>query len=936
MYNPLKPDIFHRTTYDDLQDKYDNPWAAFHDGNYVYAALHAEGDLALLGSSRILMGDVEFGMAQLSECQTLGADALLARSFAIWCQRGRDAALQSLMSLLNAYPDFNKGKRFYKMLCKKSLNVLAMAKELNLQTTEEEGIVVRTMGYSDLDDIAITPGDDVDTIKDHLSLQGFEPDLFVFHHPEYCPSPPGFQELAPYTVAYVTDYDFHLYQKYDELSSYDTLMVYGSVEHFEVSSSFGRSTYTYLLVNYPDSQPNKVDDGDRIFDILLTGSSFKPVFQEKAKFLALICQLSDNFNIRINTGFESTECYCRLLRNTKLVPTFVRYCGTYPSRGVEAREQGAQVLYLEKGLFDLFPDVGFIPYRYEKLPETIDARIGGKEDTAPSQPFEFRRRMNDPSGLRFLKYCLFSQIMSVNEQRSTQQWPRGQPLCVVGSLGHAPICRDGESQMSIDNLRKVAAYNENLPKTLQNLNLTAIAYLYTHQMELTQRGLAVKSRVSQEALSSAIKHWGYALSVFPHSMVVLINLARTCYHFGQKADAIPLFETLVRKSKDLVLTPLRDDILSSLFFYEEYFPYRAYVDTVTSLACHHDDKKIERAKSIICSAAAFYLADWYVSQNDVERGRVYCDIAVKECDDNHWAWRLKALLLGKRYKEDDFCEAHEIVAACQRACTLYPPNLHPLVGTYALALLDIGAEDDVRSVLTMWWRYYTRVRENNVLLEINAVQFSSLVELSLYLPKACSDAIEYCLNATNITSLDDVDSHIAKLMLVKKLISDNRFVELARLMRSSCNDPEVLRSVLLPIKEYAILLSRSTSRSVSSDAMLGLVVSLYEKYIAFYNVDCFWEGSHVYNTASELKDRGELSYSQRLFSGLYDIRYNMSGCAFHLGELAYLQQDKRLAYRYFSECLEVSRDHKKAKSYLEYLDGRDTPVEELLFVAAKR
>jgi tetratricopeptide (TPR) repeat protein len=92
-----------------------------------------------------------------------------------------------------------------------------------------------------------------------------------------------------------------------------------------------------------------------------------------------------------------------------------------------------------------------------------------------------------------------------------------------------------------------------------------------------------------------------------------------------------------------------------------------------------------------------------------------------------------------------------------------------------------------------------------------------------------------------------------------------------------------------------------------------------------------WKGSLrvFYNLASRLQECGDMARAYRLFYRLAEslkkrggLPTELGGCYFHLGELAFINENLEEARFWFEACLEQIHDHRRAMSYLVEIERK--------------
>ncbi len=763
----------YRTTFEELSQYYEgSARAAFEEGNYAYAAHISEEDLAIKAISLIMLGNPEKGL-ELMRKLPLTPELMYYRAIGNWFLEKRSELLTDLASL-EGVPLSVAHCSCLNLVRGEKVNVLLLNREFNVKTfTGNSQINLLTMGYSPSDDIRIKLSDNKSSIMARLEECSFHPDLIIVYRPEYMLLPVWFEEFTCPKIAFVTDYDLHVYQKYADFMRFDAFVVYSGIDHYELTKLTGKPVFTHVLSHSisADTSNNNVPANERQFDIHVTGSSFRRFFADKSALLYQLTQLDSELEIRIDDGFVSPSRYKQTLNNTRLVPTFVRFYGCFPTRGVEALVQGASILYQEGGVLE-----SFIPPTYEgiypfpeycvvgKLQQIVENALEEKTkcDSGTAELDAFNASRSVPM---FLKTCIIISGLIGQKTTTAQPVMHRQDLCVVGIDDlHGGIAKGLTGEEHCRNFERMIEHNLQLPKTPQTLNSSAILSVYW--LLHLERGLTwYRTGTKERLLEQAIGLWRKACELFPAHLVIRFNLARTCFHYGDCDNAAILFQEILDIYHEAEIEPLQDDIMSALFFYEDFFPYREYIDTIIRVP-GDESMKLE-LKIIIASASAWYLALDKESRNDFPAAIQYGRRALEIYPENYLAIKgLTTLLISTLPLNPPENLCRSLVNDFEKGVSAYVLNLHSGFPEYIDLLINMGSVSSAKSALNAWFCFYSRVRRNGELLQIDLTFINKLMKHKELLPERAEKVFQLVTGFTQTGELNGIVDELAEEVVV--------------------------------------------------------------------------------------------------------------------------------------------------------------------------
>lgn len=766
-----------------------SPELAFQDGNYAIAARLGRHDPELLGCATIMLGNPEKGIEILENAGLETERSLFFKSFGLWCLGRTSESLECVATLASATRGDDKIYRSWReLLARKTINILVMNKELSLPRKLCNGaITIVTVGYSHDNDIVIEPGADAAWVLEQLDKRKFVPDYMLVFRPEYLLLFDELETLPWPKLAFLSDYDLHLYQKYSDFIKFDKLIVYSAVDHFETNRLFGVDVYTHVfsssLHSHRTPSPSRNREAD--YDIFVTGTSFRHFFADKSVLMYKISQLDDSYNIRIVDGFTTSGLYRQALYNTRITPTFVRFYGCFPTRGIEALAAGGAVLYQDGGVLEDFfvkNDDKIFPYREETLESDVEEAIERIREKANAPVAEkIARLMGYERALpMFLKFCAFISLFPKRLSAKTSTVERHDYRVVGCHDLHGGIGSGLNSWNHLINLDKIINLNRNLPFTVHSSLSIASSCLYAASFKRMGCSESLENEMSKY-VKMAIDVLKKTVDRFPQRIVPIFNLARVIFHYGAFDRAEPYFKRLMEKTVD-ELDYLQDDLMSPLFFNEEHFVYRAYIDGIVS--AERDNRQFCEALGIIKSASAHYLSLIMEQRKNIEKSIAYERSSIQIFSSNYIAQHHLSLLLYRFYKETGKKNVlPEMIQLFEQSVQLYPRYLHPGIIEYADALLTLGHEVKARSALDSWYRFFRRVREGHGVLSINRDFLEKILGFDELLPPNARLVFGVVRTAADYGRVSEMPK-LAEEILLNLARNDGWLANLYRVIRS--------------------------------------------------------------------------------------------------------------------------------------------------------
>lgn len=438
---------------------------------------------------------------------------------------------------------------------------------------------VKNVGFYADADIRLRAGMTLDEVQ--RKLGGWKPDFFYCHQVEYQCLPIGIDQ-APYPVlGHVGDADLHWLNSREALGLFDLLTVVGSYDFWQLRSLTQTPVAVYpKIYGCTSAVLQHVPSRGRQFDWSFTGEATDPYRFDTQCFLKELSTVGEKIMILNGTSLAESD-YFRLLRDTKLTPTYVRRWGAFSTRGLEAMFCGSAVLYQEGTEFGFYfsEQEGAIPYRpdnfvqvaeeaLEHWPE-VEKRANRGRQKAES---EFLLHNVLEQYFEFLSFLAFGVDMERARSRRASDVGRRTPALMGGWGG---VFADTPAQAA----RQM--YQLNLPSESGS------------ESDVQAAAARLKSQIVFKKVISLP-------TVLQDDMMACFNLARYLFHqFGPMnpgdKTAVPTvlqslsdyYATILSKSREVEILFDRVTKLKALgdnldcydyLFCPEGFDYRGYLD----------------------------------------------------------------------------------------------------------------------------------------------------------------------------------------------------------------------------------------------------------------------------------------------------------------------------------------------------------------------
>lgn len=318
-------------------------WGQFDLGNYAAAYLSAGGgDSRIEALATIMCGAVGPGLDRHADWGLETPADRLFRAYGLWCMDAGSAAADCLTPL-DGTPLEAPGRQLRDAIGRRSLDVVlfSMPGGGKWQAFQEiagfrvfpVSLTPAQFGIGMAEVLAGLP-DDADPVM-AISMDAYG---------VYLPRDIGSSGLP--LVVWVSDHDYFLATRFDDLAAATVIVVNSAQEHAEIArvyetrvASFpGHESYNAAAA---DAEPSD----DKRYDILFTGRAFVPYMADKARFLAAIATDGDPAaEIAIIDEYLDADAYAAALAAARHVPLYWRYRGGIQTRAIDALGHGAFVI----------------------------------------------------------------------------------------------------------------------------------------------------------------------------------------------------------------------------------------------------------------------------------------------------------------------------------------------------------------------------------------------------------------------------------------------------------------------------------------------------------------------------------------------------------------------------------------------------------------
>ena len=652
---------------------YASPSEAFDDGNYGYAAQHADDDPRLRGAALIMMGHYEGGLPLLERCEDPAS--CYYRAVALW---GYGETAEALSWIRQAHRHLDGESLLQRrlqilegLIQGGPIRVLVQARNAAPPSSfgilsamkRAKGFDVRSVGYQDSDDCRIEPYVGIGAVLAALP-SGWAPHFFHCYQVESNLMPTGLERAAFPIIGYVSDYDTRVHTCYYRARVCDALIVSGSIDHSEVRRGFGLPAVVFpKAVGICASAFATLDVTRKDHDLFCSGTSMTFYQNDKGTLLYRLTQLPEAYRIRIVQGFFESNAYLRELARTRTVFSFVRRQPVWSSRALEALAGGAVALYQKGAGLELFFDEseGAIPYTEPTLEQVVMHVIDHWDDVYARAAQRGRARVLREFDIdlcmeRYLKRLALLSAEIVQAPRRPKAVPieatlRYPPTARGSFVASSSIRRRVRHQAFAQTVERVEA----MPPAEWGGNVANVlafaSYMMGHRdSDLDRLEWKLTPHATTAAcLTKAVDALEAATRRDADDLLLWFNLGRLCYYTGSSERAYAAFGRVVRMTEARI-NPLMD--LYGEDFGEANFPFRDYVDHLWRYLATKDSQWLQALVAIVVASAWIYRSLLEVKRGDTRQALHSAEQAIRRHPHSAWYHEHYANLLWPRSKHN--------------------------------------------------------------------------------------------------------------------------------------------------------------------------------------------------------------------------------------------------------------------------------------------
>ncbi len=569
-----------------------------------------------------------------------------------------------------------------------------------IKDVEEHEIL--TFGYNEGVNIKIDIGDNLDKVFNRLP-QGWEPDICLFWEVDWNLLPEDIQQAPCPTVALISDWDYDIHLSKCYVGHFDLVIVIADFEKEALKALGARKVGVFdrawVLKEFINNSPKEMKD--RKYDIVYTTFLNDSLHPDRSRWVLKLCELSDKYNVLIESHLPGYKDYMALLEDSKLVFSHHRF-GSMSGRVLEAGAQGAVVIDTGSSIRKVLKQGdGYISVTLDDLSSKVEALLNDEEklqkmskqiNRVVSEKFEARDRFNRL--LEFIRsrledkrdYCLSKGIEDVEN------------LINKASIYFYSFFRVSEGHfivenckrlllLSIDKLEKAVALNPSA-RAKTNLAIVKSAYGFLFNLkEFVDSGAEECIQILKETID-----------LYPSYAMAYFNAGILFLRIGKLQDALEYMKRSLALFED-------DDVDIDLwcFHNRDYDLFNDFLRKPLNdsllLYFSGDDKNAIRDIRNLYRAFILYL----VALIEEKNGRIYAVVdALRQSESLYPNSRLTLGMLAQRLAILGHKE--EVLELYRRTIELMPVN--------------IGLRIEYIKVLYMYNMDKELIKEVHVLLKI--------------------------------------------------------------------------------------------------------------------------------------------------------------------------------------------------------------------------
>ena len=266
---------------------------------------------------------------------------------------------------------------------------------------------------------------------------------------------------------------------------------------------------------------------------------------------------------------------------------------------------------------------------------------------------------------------------------------------------------------------------------------------------------------------------------FPDALVLYFNLGRILFHFKDKDAAFEIFDRMLSLRHSLKLDDLQDDIMSGMFFFDGYFPYRDYVDAIVNRKMGKERDDDPSPQAIVFSGVHYYLALIHEGKGLISSALASANDSLACHPGNFITKRLMVRLLRSDYKATGFlAQLPLLIRYHEESTAAYSRYIHPDILWHAEALAALERYEELKAALCRWFLFFKRIREDCEVLPLDLSFVNGILSFSGHLPdegRLMFEKIDAFVRGGRGTDFSQLEEEV----IFKLYKTENRLEELA-------------------------------------------------------------------------------------------------------------------------------------------------------------
>lgn len=525
---------------------------------------------------------------------------------------------------------------------------------------------------------------------------------------------PNLQELSCPIIGQSGDHDMHIQNFYPWYQLFDQFIVNDPTEWQDISALVKVPVSTFPKTHGIALSTPAIPNQNREIDLFLSGMWGHPYHPDKISIVHQVLPSLNEYKVFLLNGYLSSNDYYKLLGNSKVSFTYVRFPQGLPMRGLDTIAMGCALVAQKGCVITLFlgEEEGVVTYDTES-----NALLPAIHKVLKEWPKFERRAQRGAEIIRkefalprlasqYLRFAAFlaAKPRSERQKKPTEDLTYKRMSVLCDSLTPEDILADHTILRLQNRLRK-----EQRPHIFIDLARTSI-------MEYTRHYVAVNDDDEEDQNSlfnDAQEIYKTGMAQFPKSLVLRFNFIRTLFHFGKPKD-IDQALALAKEALDMPLLNWQIDFMEDLFphdFWHTFFNYRGYFDLIMKHFKEGIDISQELLQLILASLH-YYIGKQLNDLNHLEQAVLldpefpcyslsYARQLVRLGNKPEDCWEAGRLLLKLAKSSMFFVEAYEILKHLQDNQLFLSPEFKELAPQIERSILNYTEITEAFSIGTL-------------------------------------------------------------------------------------------------------------------------------------------------------------------------------------------------------------------------------------------